>query len=85
MTEVADVSGVDAPETPKKRGRPKLDGDYLSTTIRIPTALAKDVKRIAFVLGSTQEKEITQAIQDRVAAQKSSEDYKAKLNALLAE
>jgi len=82
-TEVEETEEV---EEPKRRGRrPTMNGDYLSTTIRIPTNLAKEVKRIAFVQGSTQEKEITKALEAHVTSTKSDADYRAKLNELLSD
>jgi hypothetical protein len=75
----------EATEAPKRGRRSTMDGDYLSTTIRIPSGLAKEVKRIAFVQGSTQEKEITKALESHVTNTKADADYRAKLNSLLSE
>jgi hypothetical protein len=68
-----------------KRGRPssRVNGDYISTTIRIPTQLSKELKRIVFVKQSTQEAEITKALKSHVEATKADQNYRNQLHSLL--
>lgn len=82
------VAPAPAEEAPKKRaGRPAREGggEFLTTTIRIPKQLGVEVKRIAFVNGSTQEQEITASLEHHVNRVKGTPEYKSKLQALLSE
>lgn len=85
MSEVMEAP-QETEEAPKRGRKPtRTNGDYTTTTIRIPKQLAVEVKRVAFVNGSTQEAEIHRALESHVGRVKNSEGYKSRLRELLAE